>query len=117
MSWRPTTRSLGNKYPHEYSGGNRPRIGIAGSLALEPTCLVADELISDLDFSVQAQVVNLLMELHKNLGLTVLFVAHDLRLVRHTSHRVAVIYLGAIAEIGPSDALFAIPSSLFPYAT
>ncbi|WP_419178618.1 ABC transporter ATP-binding protein [Ensifer adhaerens] len=103
-----------DKFPHEFSGGQRQRIGIARALSLEPTCLVADELVSALDVSVQAQVVNLLIELQDELGLTVLFVAHDLRLVRHVSHRVAVIYLGAIVEIGRSEALFSKP--MHPYS-
>lgn len=98
-----------DKFPHEFSGGQRQRIGVARALALEPVCLIADELVSALDVSVQAQVVNLVLELQENLRLTVLFVAHDLRLVRHVSHRVAVIYLGAVVEIGPSEALFSRP--------
>lgn len=103
-----------DKYPHEFSGGQRQRIGIARALSVEPVCLVADELVSALDVSVQAQVVNLLLELQDKLGLTVLFVAHDLRLVRHVSHRVAVIYLGAIIELSPAETLFRAP--MHPYS-
>jgi oligopeptide transport system ATP-binding protein len=103
-----------DKLPHEFSGGQRQRIAIARALSVEPEVLIADELVSSLDVSVQAQVVNLLLSLQKELGLSVLFVAHDLRLVRHVSHRVAVIYLGSVVEIGDSIGLFANPKH--PYS-
>ena len=97
------------RYPHEFSGGQRQRIGIARALSVSPECLIADELVSALDVSVQAQMVNLLLELQERLRLTVLFIAHDLRLVRHLSHRVAVMYLGRVVELADTAALFDTP--------
>jgi oligopeptide transport system ATP-binding protein len=107
------TPAMGRRYPDEFSGGQCQRIGIARAMVLRPKLLICDEPVSSLDVSIQGQIVNLLLDLQRDVGTSMLFISHNLAVVRHLSHRVLVMYLGRIVELAPSDALFAAP--VHPY--
>ena len=108
--------SYRTRYAHEFSGGQRQRIGIARAIALRPKFILADEAVSALDLSVQAQIINLFLDLRERLGLTCLFIGHGLHVVRHVSDRVGVMYLGRLVEVAPAEALFVRPAHHYSHA-